>query len=61
MEDEIILYKNGKNVDLVTFSRTIHVELGNPTYSLESKVSRYILTKEYTAQLAAIRAKAGYL
>lgn len=46
MEDEIILYKNGKNVDLVTFSRTIHIDLGNPTYSLESKVSRYILTKE---------------
>lgn len=49
MEDEIILYKNGKYVDLVAFSRTIHIELGNLTYSLESKVSRYVLTKEYTA------------
>lgn len=61
MEDEIILYKNGEYADLVAFSKTIHIELGNLTSRLKSKVSRYVLTKEYTAQLAAIRANAGYL
>lgn len=34
---ETILYKNCESIDLVAFSRTIHIELGNLASSLSQK------------------------